>query len=285
MKNKKIEKRIWQKIISGVLCTVIAVGSMLISPQFELKAEAAKNHTCVAGPWKTLSKGSGFTDLYQERLCNICEEVVEINYMRSEDFVKDRLYKQIANAKENAVINTYFGPYHVVHDDLFIWLSTRNDVTAVVTYLYQGVYYQTTFPAGVDYTVFLQDDALFYGMPGLDEQYGIVTLIGEGVTGGLLELEETEGAELLYNMIRLCPKQGTVHFDFEDLYTINETLISTLAENNDITVKITYKYKEQDFRTTFPAGADYSELLNDSQKFYGMLGLNGRCGITTELCE
>lgn len=284
MKNKETKKCFCQKILYGMLCTVIAIGALVIFPQFGMKAEAAEDHTCVYR-WITVSEGSGYADLYQQYSCKYCGFVEKINYMRSELFVRDRLYKQIEGAKKNGVITSDFGLYHTVHDDLFTWLSKRNDVTVIVGYQYQGTYYQTTFPAGADYTEFLEDDQLFYGMLGLNGRCGIFTLVGGEVVSDLSELDRLEGAELLYARIRVCPQQGTVYFDLKDVSTANETLFATMSKRPDVTVKITYKYKDTYYQTTFPAGADYTEILNDSVQFYGMLGLSGRCGIVTEVCE
>ena len=284
MKNKKINKSFYSKKLYGILCAVIAVGSLLIFPQFEMKAKAAEDHTCVYR-WVTVSEGSGYADLYQQYSCKYCGYVKEINYMRSEIFVKERLYKQIEGAKKQAIIYSDFGLYHTVHDDLFALLSERNDLTVIIGYQYKGTYYQTTFPAGADYKEFLEDEQLFYGMLGLDGRCGIFTSVGNEVVSDLSELDRLEGAELLYARIRVCPQQGTVYFDLGNVHTVNETLITTLSKRNDVTAVITYKYNDKNYKTTFSAGADYSELLNDSVQFYGMLGLSGRCGIVTEICE
>lgn len=268
-----------------MLCTAIALTSVLVFPQFGMKAEARKNHTCEFGRWVTKSEGSAYQDLYQEYLCNICDDVIMINYMPAELFVRDRLNKHLVTARKNSVIYSDFGVYHTIHDEQLVALSSRSDVTVIITYLYEGIYYQTTFPAGADYTALLQDDVLFYGMPGLDGLCGITTAVGAPFVGNLAEIEKLEGAELLYSRIRMAPPQGTVYCDFKDLYTINETLLTTLSKRSDVTAVVTYQYKDQYYQTTFPAGADYSELLSDSMQFYGMLGLSGRYGIVTEICE
>ena len=282
MRNKGRKNCFFKNVLCSVLCTVIALGCMIAIPQFGMKAEA---HYCSCFKWVTISEGSGYSDLYQEYRCTECDEVNMINYKRAEFFVRDRLYTQIASAKANAVISTDFGLYSTVHDDLFIWLSKRNDVTVVVDYQHEGTVYQTTFPAGADYSEFLQDTQLFYGMPGMNGKCGVTTLVGETIVGNLSAIGKLKGAEQLYARIGAVPQNATVYFDLENVHTVQDSLFNSLAKRNDVTVVITYKYKDQTYKTTFPAGADYFEFLTDSQQFYGMLGLSGRVGITTAICE
>ena len=87
MKNKETKKCFFQNLLCSVLCAVITVGCLLVFPQFEMKAEAAEDHTCVYR-WITVSEGSGYADLYQQYSCKYCGYVEKINYMRSEIFVK-----------------------------------------------------------------------------------------------------------------------------------------------------------------------------------------------------
>ena len=85
----------------------------------------------------------------------------------------------------------------------------------------------------------------------------------------------------LYTKVTGAAEGETVTYDLGSVHTICDKLFTKLQERKDITLVITYKYKGENYRTTFPAGADYTELLQDADQFYGMLGLNGRCGITT----
>lgn len=278
---KKVNNSFFKKFMCGMLCTAIAMGCMLISPQFGMKAEA-KNHTCNY-VWKTLSEGSAYQDLYEIKSCEICGEVQMTNYKRAYDFVRERMQNQIKNARKNWVVVNDLGFYHTVHDEVFVWLTERYDVTLVVTYEYEGVYYQTTFPAGADYSEFLLDDVKMYGMPGLNGRCGIVTSAGEKVPSNFPELVTLEGAEGLYNHIKMAPKQETVYASYGDNHTIHKTLLTTLSERSDVTAVIYFEYKGMNFKVTFPAGADYSELLKEGNQFYGMLGINGRCGIVAEI--
>lgn len=282
MKNKVIKNSFYQKFLCGILCAVIALGSVLVFPQFEMKAEAAEDHNC-SYVWLTLSEGSAYKELYEIYSCKKCGKVQKINYMRPEDFVKDRLEKQIKLGRKDWVVISELGIFHTIEDELFRWLTERNDVTLMVTYEYQGTYYQTTFPSGADYTEFLQDDVKFYGLPGLNGRCGIISLAGEKLESDLSEVVKLTGVDEFYCHIRMAPKQATVYGNYGELHTINKDLLTQLSERNDVTAVVIYEYKGMNYKTTFPAGADYSELLKEGSQFFGMLGLNGRCGITTEI--
>ena len=282
VKNNETKKCLSKKILCGLLCAVIALGSVVIFPQYELKAEAAVEHKC-SYTWKTLSKGSAYSDLYEIQSCDICGEMKLKNYKRAYDFVRERLQNQIKGARKNWVVVNDLGFYHTLHDEVFVWLTERNDVTLVVTYEYEETYYQTIFPAGADYSEFLLDDVVYYGMPGLNGRCGITSSAGGKVPGDFPELVTLEGAEGLYSHIKLAPAQETVYASYGDNHTIHKTLLTTLSERKDVTAVIFFEYKGMNFKVTFPAGADYTELLKEGNQFFGMLGINGRCGITAEI--
>lgn len=281
MKNKEIKKCFGKKLLCSVLSAAIAVGCMLGLPQFEMKAEA-KHHECDY-TWKTLSEGSAYADLYEIESCDVCGVIRMRNYKQADEYVKERLEKQIKGARKNWVVVSDLGFHYNLHDDVFVWLTERYDVTLVVTYEYEGIYYQTTFPARTDYSEFLLDDIKIYGMPGLDGRCGITSLAGEKVPSDFPELVTLEGAESLYFHIDMAPQQATVYASYGDNHTIHKTLLNKLTERNDVTTVIYFEYKGMNFKVTFPAGADYTELLKEGNQFYGMLGINGRCGITAEI--
>ena len=86
----------------------------------------------------------------------------------------------------------------------------------------------------------------------------------------------------LYTKVTAAAEGETVTYDMGQIHTVCDKLFTKLQERSDVTLILTYRYKGQDYQTTFPAGADYTELLADKEQFYGMLGLKGRCGIVTE---
>lgn len=284
MKNKKTTKVFYNKFLSGLMCALAVIGGVLIVPQCKLEVEA-KDHYC-SFVWRTISEGSGYQDLVQVYQCDVCNKIDWVYYKTSEGFVRDRLYEQIKDARNQGVIASEFGLCHTVEDSLFTRLTERNDVTVMVTYQYDDNYYQTTFPAGADYSELLQDSEKYYGMPGLNGRCGITTSMGRDLDGGnLVEEIKSNGAEEVYSHIKLAPKQETVYADYGNVHTINDSLIINLTENKTVSTVITYEYDGKNYKTTFPAGADYTELLNDGEQYYGMLGLNGRCGIVTELIQ
>ena len=86
----------------------------------------------------------------------------------------------------------------------------------------------------------------------------------------------------LYTKVTGAADGETVTYDTGMVHTVCDKLFTKLQERKDITLVLTYQYKGESYRTTFPAGAEYTELMQDADQFYGMLGLNGRCGIVTE---
>ena len=86
----------------------------------------------------------------------------------------------------------------------------------------------------------------------------------------------------LYTKVTGAAEGETVTYDLGIVHTVCDKLFTKLQQRKDITLVITYQYKGENYRTTFPAGTDYTELMQDADQFYGMLGLNGRCGIVTE---
>ena len=86
----------------------------------------------------------------------------------------------------------------------------------------------------------------------------------------------------LYTKVIGAGEGETITYDTGLIHTVCDKLYTKLQERKDVTLVITYQYKGENYRTTFPAGVDYTELMQDTDQFYGMLGLNGRCGIVTE---
>ena len=86
----------------------------------------------------------------------------------------------------------------------------------------------------------------------------------------------------LYTKVTGAAEGETVTYDLGMVHTVCDKLFTKLQERKDITLVLTYQYKGESYRTTFPAGEDYTELMQDTDQFYGMLGLNGRCEIVTE---
>ncbi len=84
----------------------------------------------------------------------------------------------------------------------------------------------------------------------------------------------------LYGFIKDAPENGTVTTDFGKLHTISDYLLKKMAERNDATVTIQFEYKNQKLQITFPAGTDYTPVLNDADTMYGFYGVAAKLGLT-----
>ena len=84
----------------------------------------------------------------------------------------------------------------------------------------------------------------------------------------------------LYGFIKDAPENGTVTTDFGTLHTISDYLLKKMAERSDATVTIQFEYKNQKLQITFPAGTDYTPVLNDTDTMYGFYGVAAKLGLT-----
>lgn len=88
--------------------------------------------------------------------------------------------------------------------------------------------------------------------------------------------------EGLYGAVKDAPQNGTVTFDTESLFTVTDYVIRKFVERSDVTMVVLFKYQGQAYRMTIPAGADYTELLTDSDYFYGYFYFASVVGATIE---
>ena len=84
----------------------------------------------------------------------------------------------------------------------------------------------------------------------------------------------------LFGFVNNVPENGTVTTDFGRLHTISDYLLKKMAERNDATVTIQFEYKNQKLQITFPAGTDYTPILDDTDTMYGFYGVAARLGLT-----
>ena len=84
----------------------------------------------------------------------------------------------------------------------------------------------------------------------------------------------------LFGFVNNVPENGTVTTDFGRLHTISDYLLKKMAERNDATVTIQFEYKNQKLQITFPAGTDYTPILNDTDTMYGFYGVAAKLGLT-----
>ena len=116
--------------------------------------------------------------------------------------------------------------------------------------------------------------------PGVDglEEYKCVTcgVVKESqpIPAGMATVKN------LYGFIKDAPENGTVTTDFGTLHTISDYLLKKMAERSDATVTIQFEYKNQKLQITFPAGTDYTPVLNDTDTMYGFYGVAAKLGLT-----
>lgn len=75
-------------------------------------------------------------------------------------------------------------------------------------------------------------------------------------------------------------QNGTVTTDFGRLHTISDYILKKMAERSDVTSIIQFEYKNQKLQIIFPAGTDYSPVLNDADMMYGFYGIAPRLGLS-----
>ena len=62
-------------------------------------------------------------------------------------------------------------------------------------------------------------------------------------------------------------------YDAKSWSTISDYLFKKMAEREDVTVTIQFQYQKNNYEITFPAGTDYTEVLNDTENMYGFFGI------------
>ena len=83
----------------------------------------------------------------------------------------------------------------------------------------------------------------------------------------------------LYGKVKEAPQNGTVTYDAKAWSTISDYLLKKMAERNDVTVTIRFQYQKADYEITFPAGTDYTAVLNDTETMYGFFGIANILGM------
>ena len=86
----------------------------------------------------------------------------------------------------------------------------------------------------------------------------------------------------LYQNLGKAPENGEVSFDSGRIYTISDYLIKKFRERADVTTTITFEYNRTKYRMIIPAGADYTEMLEDEDYFYGYFYFAQKVGAKVE---
>ena len=88
----------------------------------------------------------------------------------------------------------------------------------------------------------------------------------------------------MFGSIKDAPANGTVEYDAGSWHTISDYVLKKMAERPDVAVTVRFTYKGKNYQIIFPAGTDYTAVLNDEDIMYGYFGVAEKLGLTvTEL--
>ena len=88
----------------------------------------------------------------------------------------------------------------------------------------------------------------------------------------------------MFGNIKDAPANGTVEYDAGSWHTISDYVLKKMAERPDVAVTVRFTYKGKNYQIIFPAGTDYTAILNDEDIMYGYFGVAEKLGLTvTEL--
>lgn len=82
-----------------------------------------------------------------------------------------------------------------------------------------------------------------------------------------------------YGKVKEAPEKGSITYDSDKLYTISDYILKKMAERNDVAVTVKFEYQNKKYQIIFPAGLDYSAVLNDEETMYGYFGAAAKLGL------
>lgn len=82
-----------------------------------------------------------------------------------------------------------------------------------------------------------------------------------------------------YGKVKEAPEKGSITYDSGKLFTISDYILKKMAERNDVAVTVKFEYQNKKYQLIFPAGLDYSAVLNDEESMYGYFGAAARLGL------
>ena len=82
-----------------------------------------------------------------------------------------------------------------------------------------------------------------------------------------------------YGKVKEAPEKGSITYDSGKLYTISDYILKKMAERNDVAVTVKFEYQNKKYQIIFPAGLDYSVVLNDEETMYGYFGAAAKLGL------
>ena len=86
----------------------------------------------------------------------------------------------------------------------------------------------------------------------------------------------------LYGKVKEASQNGTVTYDAKSWSTISDYVLKKMAERNDVAVTIQFNYQKTAYEITFPAGTDYTTVLNDTETMYGFFGIAKILGLNVK---
>lgn len=81
-------------------------------------------------------------------------------------------------------------------------------------------------------------------------------------------------------LIKDAAQNATITFEADDMPCISDYMLSLNADRPDVTVIVHFTYEGVIYELTIPAGTDFSAVQNDTDTFYGYLGLAAKLGLT-----
>ena len=82
-----------------------------------------------------------------------------------------------------------------------------------------------------------------------------------------------------YGKVKEAPEKGSITYDSGKLFTISDYILKKMAERNDVAVTVKFEYQNKKYQLIFPAGLDYSAVLNDEETMYGYFGAAAKLGL------
>ncbi len=82
-----------------------------------------------------------------------------------------------------------------------------------------------------------------------------------------------------YGKVKEAPEKGSITYDAGKLHTISDYILKKMAERNDVAVTVKFEYQNKKYQLIFPAGLDYSAVLNDEESMYGYFGAAAKLGL------
>lgn len=188
--------------------------------------------------------------------------------------VQSMIIKKVAAAPENGTVIINSGETLSMNRASVEALQKRPDVTLALNFIYKGVDYTVTIPAGTDWKAvagnsiwvgFLYLNSMFGGKEGttvydelsLNKEYATLDDMSADLSDALDEMAEG----------------GSLTINTGNWFYFGPSAIETLKENNTVNLTIDFKYQSKSYSVTIPAGTDWGKIAGDS-KFLGFMYLN-----------